>query len=85
MEKTIIISSLIIGLSILLSSDIYEYEYIGNEEKYSNEYLGYVINKKTGSVKRVSYVVIEDDNKEDVIQVITTDMKTGLRYGSTVD
>lgn len=84
MEKTIIISSLIIGLSILLSSDIYEYEYVGTEE-YTNEYVGYVINKKTGSVKRVQYGIYEGDKEEDVIQVITTDMKTGLRYGSTVD
>ena len=46
MKGTIIFASIIVGLSIFVLRDTYEFHYVG-EEHFNNEATSYVLNKKT--------------------------------------
>ena len=85
MKFTIILSSLIIGVSIYLSTDKYEFHYQGNEY-YSNEYVIYKMNKESGQVTRLEYGFYDDElSEKQVEQVSEVNMDTGIRYTYNVE
>ena len=83
-----IITSLIIGISIILSvflnnyysDDRYSSYYVENEE-YTNHFVTYVTDKMTGDVERITYKVFKD-SKGQIKKVLIgrIDMKSGKEY-----
>jgi len=82
-----IITSLIIGISILLSvflnnyysDDRYSSYYVENEE-YNNFFVTYVTDKMTGNVERITYKVFKDpenQRKVESIYIERLDMESG--------
>ena len=77
MKGTIILASIIVGLSIFVSRDIYEFHYVG-EEHFNNEATSYVLNKKTGHLTRYSYSYFKKGD-EDIQAVTKIHMNDGSR------
>ena len=84
-----IITSLIIGISILLSvflnnyysDDRYSSYYVENEE-YNNFFVTYVTDKMTGNVERITYKVFKDPENKSMVESVYIehlDMESGLR------
>ena len=78
MKGTIILASIIVGLSIFVSRDIYEFHYVG-EEHFNNEAASYVLNKKTGHLTRYSSDYIKRGNGSVGRSVTIIDMNDGSR------
>lgn len=81
-------AAFILGLSIVgavfvnnfFASDRYSFHYVGNEN-YNNFYTSYVTDRMTGTVERVTYSMIKnEDNKSkvDSEEARTINMRTGL-------
>ena len=84
-----IITSLIIGISIIISvflnnyysDDRYSPYYVENEE-YSNHFVTYVTDKMTGNVERITYKVFKDPKDKSQtksVYIERLDMESGLR------
>ena len=84
MKFTIILSSLIIGGFIYLSTDKYEFHYQGVEE-FGNNYSIYKMNKESGEVVRLTYDFYEEDDGTKLEQITQVSLDDGRRYVINVE